>query len=300
MNAAARAVVRGLSFGYRDRGGPLQQARAQLVVVWCAVLGLTVVLYENPIVLVAMLAATLAAARRCRVTAEVLLAVALATPLVALTTLVNPIASQQGLTVLVAGIDLPLIGTFDVTREAVIYGLVLGLRAVTVFAICALYVCTVDPDELLRLLRRHSARSAITASLAVRFVPVLARDGMRLAEARECRPGPKPGAATVVRAMFARSLDRAGDAALALETRGYALARPVRGERRRWCRADTATLISAALALTLLAGGCVLGLAGFEDYPLTEIGDGSADVAFAALLALAVVGPLLTVRRMAR
>ena len=34
----------------------------------------------------------------------------------------------------------------------------------------------VDPDELLKALRRISYRSALTASLATRLVPVLARD----------------------------------------------------------------------------------------------------------------------------
>ena len=34
----------------------------------------------------------------------------------------------------------------------------------------------VDPDELLRMFRRVSYRSALTATLATRLVPVLARD----------------------------------------------------------------------------------------------------------------------------
>lgn len=275
----------------------MQAARAELVVAWCAALGLAVVLFENPIVLAATLAATFVIARRCRVTGEVLLAVALAAPLALLSALINPIVSQQGLTVLVAGVRLPLVGTFDVTREAVNYGLILGLRAIAVFAICALYVNSVDSDELLRLLRRRSARTAITASLAVRFVPVLARDGVRLAEARECRPGPKPGAASVVRAMFSRSLDRAGDAALALETRGYALARPLRAERRAWKTADSAVALSALLVTSLLVAGRILGLAVFEDYPLTEIGLAPKDLAFAAAVTLAAVAPLFVVRK---
>ncbi|MBK5230864.1 MAG: hypothetical protein JJE27_06810, partial [Thermoleophilia bacterium] len=174
MNAA-NAIARGLSFGYRPRGGPLQQARATAAIGWFLALGLVVALYENPLVLVAVLAATFATAARCGVFREVGFAMAFSAPLALLVAIVNPVASQQGLTVLVAGIHLPLLGTFDITREAVVYGLVLGLRAFALFAVCALYVCTVDPDELLRVLRRYSVRSAITASLAVRFVPVLAR-----------------------------------------------------------------------------------------------------------------------------
>ncbi|MFY9264460.1 MAG: energy-coupling factor transporter transmembrane component T [Solirubrobacterales bacterium] len=291
MSATTDAIVRGFSFGYRDRGGVLQQTRATLVVAWCATLGLIVVLYENPLVLAATFAATLTIAHRCRVLGEVLFAVVLAAPLAALTAVINPIASQQGLTVLVAGIDLPVLGVIDITQEALVYGQILALRGVTVFAICALYVNTVDPDELLRVLRRFSVRSAITASLAVRFVPVLARDGLRLSEARECRPGKKPGARAIVRAMFARSLDRAGDSALALETRGYALAGPLRLDRRRWRAADRAVALSALALFGLMIAGRVAGLAGFEDYPLTVIETGPQDAGFALLIAAAAAVP---------
>src|SRR5690242_21570893 len=50
----------------------------------------------------------------------------------------------------------------------------------------------------LRLLRRVSYRSALTAALATRLVPVLARDASRMNEAARCRPHP-PGRAAVAR-----------------------------------------------------------------------------------------------------
>ncbi|MGB0890605.1 MAG: CbiQ family ECF transporter T component, partial [Solirubrobacterales bacterium] len=181
MNAVAETAVKALSFGYRDRGGVMQQARASIVVGWCVALGLVVALYENPIVLAFVGVAALCTAVRCGVIREVSFVLMIAAPIGLLMALINPIATQNGITVLVAGLHFPVLGTFDVTLEAVNYGLILGLRSLVIFAICALYVSTVDPDDLLRLLRRRSVRSAITASLAVRFVPVLARDGMNMA-----------------------------------------------------------------------------------------------------------------------
>ena len=70
-------------------------------------------------------------------------------------------------------------------------------------------------------------RSALTAALAVRLVPVLGRDARRLADARRCRPdaGPRPNAAErlqIVRAVATGALDRALDVAATLEVRGYA------------------------------------------------------------------------------
>lgn len=297
MSTTGAALSRVLSFGFRPGAGPLQSARVTVATGWTAALGLVVALYESPLVLAAALCAIFAVARACGVVRDVAFAVALAAPLALLMALVNPIASQQGLTVLVADVHLPLVGSFDVTREAVAYGLILGLRALVVFAIAALFVCTVDPDELLRVLRRFSVRSAITASLAVRMVPVLARDGERLAEARACRPGEPPAAATVVRATFARSIDRAGDTALALETRGYALAEPLRTELPPRTLADRAIALSGAAVVAAAVAGKAAGLAEFIDYPLTYAASAPADLAFAVSLALiAAAGPLAAAR----
>lgn len=300
MSRAADTATRVLSFGYRDRGGPLQQARATTVVLWCVALGLVLALFMNPIVLVAVLIAVAIMAWRCRVVPEMVIALAISLPVTILIALVNPIASQQGVTVLVAGIHLPLIGTFDITQEAVIYGLVLGLRSAAIFAVCALYVCTVSPDELLRVLRRYSVRSAITASLAVRFVPTLARDGANLATARACRPGAPPSTGAVIRAAFARSLERAGDSALALETRGFALARPMRVAPDPRGAADYFVGASSIGVLAFAIAGAIEGTAGFVAYPLVEISTGAADLAFAAAIVVAAALPVVLPRRTVR
>lgn len=300
MSRAADTAARVLSFGYRDRGGPFQQARATTVIAWCVALGLAIALFMNPIVLAAILVVVAVTAWRCRVVGEMLVGLAISLPITIAIALVNPIASQQGVTVLAAGLHLPLIGTFDITQEAVVYGLILGLRTSAIFAVCALYVCTVSPDELLRVLRRYSVRSAITASLSVRFVPTLARDGANLAVARACRPGEPPSTATVVRAAFARSLERAGDSALALETRGFALARPMRVEPPRRRAVDHVLVLSALLVVALTIGGTAAGVAGFTAYPRAEIATGLQDIAFAVLIAAAALLPALCPREESR
>lgn len=297
MSSAADTAARVLSFGFRDRGGPLQQARATTVIGWCVALGLAIALFMNPVVLAAILLVVAVMAWRCRVVGEMCVGLLISLPITIAIALVNPIASQQGVTVLLAGVHLPLIGTFDVTQEAVVYGLILGLRTSAIFAVCALYVCTVSPDELLRVLRRYSVRSAITASLSVRFVPTLARDGANLAAARACRPGEPPSTATVVRAAFARSLERAGDSALALETRGFALARPMRVVPPPRRPVDYLLILSAALVAALAIAGTAAGLASFTAYPRTAIGAEPADLALAGLIACAALLPALQARR---
>ena len=79
-----------------------------------------------------------------------------------------------------------MLGQLDVTAEATAYGGVLALRALIVIACFALHSAAVDPDDLLRAFRRISFRSALTAALATRMVPVLARDARRLHDAQRC------------------------------------------------------------------------------------------------------------------
>ena len=82
-----------------------------------------------------------------------------------LTVLVNVLVSRGGMTVFARLGDWGVLGQVNLTLEAVIYGLVLGLRLLVVTLACLLVVCTANPDELLFSLRRISPRSALTAAL---------------------------------------------------------------------------------------------------------------------------------------
>ena len=101
-----------------------------------------------------------------------------------------------------------------------------GCGRVALILCGALYTAAVDPDEVLRLFRRVSFRSALTATLATRMVPGA---GARLAAAGRCAALPARAAAlaacALMRAATAGVLDRALDVAAALEVRGYGAAR---------------------------------------------------------------------------
>ncbi len=167
----------------------------------------------------------------------------------------------------------------------------MGLRIVVLIAaLGGLMSAAVDPDELLKGLRRISYRSALTAALATRLVPVLARDATRMGDAARCRPEP-PGRLAVVRAAMANSLDRAVDVAAALEVRGYALAgRPARS-RRPWSRHDL-RIAAAALAIAALAiGGALAGVGRAEAYPTLDLAFGPAEWGLAAAFVLLGLAP---------
>src|SRR5439155_18804993 len=173
-------------------------------------------------------------------------------PIAIIIALVNPLVSQNGDTVIMRpGV---LFGhRFDVTLEAVLFGLVAGVRVVVLIAAFGLFNAVVDPDELMRAVRRISYRTALTASLATRLVPVLVRDATRMGEAARCRANPAPRTA-VARAALASALDRAVDVAAALELRGYGSAARPAQVRRPWSRHDIRLAIVAGLLAVVVVG----------------------------------------------
>ena len=161
---------------------------------------------------------------------------------------INALVTRDGATVVFRGPSLPWPGQIDITLEAIAYGGVLGLRILAIFGTAVFLTAAVDPDELLRALRRVSLRSGVTAALAMRLFGVLRRDAHRLADAQRCLPGGGASRLAILHAVTAGALDRATDVAATLEVRGFgAGARPPR-MHRPWSRHDYAFAASRARA----------------------------------------------------
>lgn len=278
--------------------GPLHRASPAKAVSFLGAFALIAFLFSNPLVLVAdggavILVGLAAGARRA-----VVAALRLAVPLLVLMTLVNALVYHRGDTILLRGWELPVIGNTDVTLESLAAGFMIGLLAVVVILVFAVYSACVDPDRVLRALRPVARRSALTAALVVRMVPVTAGDAARLREAAELRgPAAEPvGRAALMRRLVEGSLDRAIDVAATLELRGHSLGiRPV-ARRERYApvpRLVAATVLLAAIA----AAGLVVGADGFESYPRIEIGTSLSTLALCAALPLAAAIPFAGGRR---
>jgi energy-coupling factor transport system permease protein len=277
---------------HRRRATPLHAARAGVAALWCLVLGVVALSFEHPLLLVALLAITLAAAAAARVGRPVARAVLWSLPFAVVITAVNAVVVRDGVTVVFRGATVPGVGRLDVTAEAIAYGGVLGLRAMAIIATAALLAATVDPDELLRALRRGSLRTGVTAALATHLIPVLARDGRRLADAQRALTGgpPTTGARLgVLRAITAGALDRATDVAATLEVRGFGGSRP-RPRRRPLSRHDVAFAASAVALAAVAAAAAIGGWEGFDAYPRTVAPvDGALLALIAALAGCALI-----------
>jgi energy-coupling factor transport system permease protein len=276
---------------YRRRASPLHAARAGASASFCLALAFAPILFDNPIVLGALLCGVIAAAVGAGVAHDLRRWAVYAAGLALLVVIVNPLVTSDGLTVLWRA------GSFlgrrwDITLEATIYGAVAALRVLDVVLAFALLSVAVDPDELLRALRRISYRSALTAALTTRLVPVLARDASRKSEAARCRPQP-PGRTAVARAAVAGSLERAVELAAALEVRGYSRARRPQVARLPWSRHDVRVLASALAIAGLAVAAKVAGAGGFQAYPTTHVSAGPGEAALAVAFVALAAAPFL-------
>jgi energy-coupling factor transport system permease protein len=287
--------MRGTLLFYRHMPSPLHATRAGVGAVWVAALSLATLLLDHPLLLLTLLAAVLCAgagagvgrllARSMRAAAIVWL------PIV----LVNVLVSRHGLTVFARLGDLGPFGQGDLTLEAVVFGGVIALKVMLLILITTLASLAIDPDETLRILRRLSFRSALTASLATRMIPVLAADAQRLAEAQRTRPqGPargRSGRLGLLRAVVGGSLDRAMDVAATLEVRGFATARRAPRIPRPWSRHDVAFLASAAAIVGVALVGRLGGAARFDAYPEVHAPIGAGTVGLCLALVAAILLP---------
>ena len=280
---------------YRRRASPLHAARAGAGCAYCLALALSALLLSAPLALAAVVVSIAGAAVGAGVAREMRRAALLALPLGLLVMAVNMLVAQGGLTVIARLGDLPVFGQTDITLEATVYGAVLGVRAIALVLCGALYTVAVDPDEVLGLFRRLSFHSALTATLATRMVPVLARDARRLAEAQRCRPGAPPSRLQLMRATTSGVLDRALDVAAALEVRGYGAARRPRDRdtriRRPYSRHDIAFGVSAVAIVALAIGARVAGLVPFSADPSLHAPVGAGAVGVAAAIAICALLP---------
>jgi energy-coupling factor transport system permease protein len=283
-------------FFYRRQATPLHATRALLGALWASALVAATLLLFHPLALLTLTLAVLGAAAGTKVWHELAgrlrLAVMVALPIV----VINVLVSREGLTVFARLGDLGPFGQGDLTVEALVYGAVIALKVTLLILITTLAGLAIDPDELLRVLRRLSFRSALTASLATRMVPVLAADAQRLAEAQRTRPdGPARstrGRVALLGAVLGGSLDRAMDVAATLELRGYAIASVRAGRLREpWSRHDLAFAAASGAVLALALVGRLTGALAFNAYPLIHMRLDAGTLALCVALAAAVLLP---------
>jgi energy-coupling factor transport system permease protein len=282
-------------FFYRRLPSPLHTARAGVGALWAAALSVAALVLYHPLVLLALLLAVLCAGAGAGVGRALARSLRTAAIVSVPIVVVNVLVSREGLTVFARLGDLGPFGQGNLTVEALVYGAVIALKVTLIMLVTTLASLAIDPDELLRILRRLSFRSALTASLATRMLPLLAADAQRVAEAQRTRPEGSPrgarGRVALLRALVGGSLDRAMDVAATLELRGFASAHRAPRTSRPWSRHDTAFLLSAAAVLALSVFGRLAGAVSFDAYPELHATVSAGTIVLSAGLVAAVLLP---------
>jgi energy-coupling factor transport system permease protein len=290
--------MRGSALAYVHRPGPIGDAGALAASCFLGAFVLVAFVCSSPVVLAGVLAAAVVvgisagAGRALAATAR--WGIWLGVLIVA----VNCVAAQRGETILVRGWDLPVLGPVDVSAEALAEGGVLALRILGVMLLFAVHTASVDPDRMLRLLRPVAGRSALTAGLIARMVPLAARDHARLREAAALRgPGAAPvGRAALLRRLVAGALDRSVEVAATLELRGYARGAPSAPGIRRPSRHDGLLFVTAGVVAAGAVATRIAGAGDFDAYPTVSVDAGTATLALALAMPLAAWLPFARAR----
>ena len=290
-----------VAFAYAPRPGPLGAARPLVAGLYLAPLAVICFSFSSPLVLAAAGAAALVAAAASGAARAALAPLRYGLVLAATVILVNALVSQRGDTVLLRGWELPVLGRIDVTLEALAEGGILALRILAALIVFAAWSACVDPDRILKAVRPFAARSALTATLISRLVPLAAADATRLGEAASLRgPAAAPvGRAALARRLVAGALDRSVDIAATLELRGYGLGTPTRVRPRRAPGEPLLVLAGLLIAVAAIVAASA-GVGGIETYPVLAGGFETGTLVFALSLPLLAALPFCTRRELRR
>lgn len=243
------------------RRNPLQMASLGAVSLYLGAFLTTGFFSSDPLVLVGAATGAGVAGLACGAGRAVRFSLKLGLLLLVTMVVVNSLVTDRGATVLARFGEWPLLGRVDVTLEAIAAGAVIGLRALATMVVLGVWSACVNPDRILQAAHGVARRSALTATLVSRLVPLAAEDLSRIGETARLRgPAAAPvGRAAMANRLLGSSLDRAVDVAATLELRGYGLDHPVgRADRvrSRFDRRFTITgILLAGLAVFLLVTG---------------------------------------------
>lgn len=192
--------------------------------------------------------------------------------LLAVMTLVNPLFSRSGVTVLFVVNDSP------VTLEALICGAVVATSIVSALCWLRSFSAIMTADKLLYLFGSFSPRLSLVLSIALRYIPLLRRQARRINRAQTalglCVDEGMRGKCRIFSVLTTWALENGIVTADSMTARGCGLGRRTFFSPFRFGRADALlSLLSVALAAITAAGLFICG--GYDYYPEFSAPNGS-------------------------
>jgi len=254
-----------------------------VMTAWALTFMILVAVIEDPVMQLALFAATLPFIYTARIFDRWWGFFKLALVFSVFIIVLNVIFMHQGTTVIYSfPYEVPTMGHFDITLEAFFYSVGISQRLITMITIFAILTYTVNPDEIFELLMkvRFLQRTAFLVSLAVSYVPSLLSDmdnirislqtrGYEIDDAKVVNKIKKSSA--ILLPLLMNSLDRALQKAESMEARAYGTGK---GRTclfdRRLTRYDTLLLAVSLLPAIAVALSLWLPVGKYQYYPQLE------------------------------
>jgi energy-coupling factor transport system permease protein len=272
-----------MNFRYTEQESLIHQINPLVKLVWAVSLTVVAVILDHPLFLLALLLSTLPVVAAGRVWRKWAALMQLTLYLCLAITLINVLVSYHGSHVLwQTDVKIPVLGYPAITLEALLFGVGMSLRLLTVISVFAIVTLTVHPDDILQALYKIKIphKSVLVMSLAARFLPVLAADAERISAVQQSR-GLRlehgnlvqriKNRSAVLIPLMSNSLDRTVQLAEAMESRAFGS-----GKTRVFYKLMRIKGLEwLALSLSLLAVGLAVliawnGWAAYQYFPTAD------------------------------
>lgn len=302
-----------MSFRYRSKDTPVHALNPFCILLWVTGIVILSLIIEHPLYLALLFVATLPLVAAAHIWKEWANSLKMLLLLGVFIIFVNTLVVSQGAHVLIeTPFTIPALGKLNVTLEAIIFGLVMTVRLLTMVSAFAILNFTVNPDDLLLALIKMKLpyKSVLVTSMSTRFVPTVIEDMERLTDVQRTRGMEMDQGtffqrigkrSTILIPLLANSLDRTIQVAEAMESRGFG-----QGSGRTFYRSirfslfDIISLIVIAIPFIAAAVLCASGYGSYQYYPsLDTISMNTNGILLTILLflLLIVIVPLSSLKR---
>lgn len=175
--------------GYQQKNTPVHHLHPLVVVLWVIGIIVSCLVFQDPLLLLVVFFSMIPVVLMGKITRSWWSFIRLALWLSVIIIGINLVINQQGDTILFTMKHLPLLSTFQISLESILFAVMMSLRLLCMISAFALLSLLINPDILLQLALklRFPLKSVLTTSIALRFVPVLFQDVHTLQDSIQTR-----------------------------------------------------------------------------------------------------------------
>jgi energy-coupling factor transport system permease protein len=222
-----------MKFRYTDKDSPVHQLNPLTKLAWVMSLTVLTFILDHPLALLCLFLVTLLPVISAGIRREWASFMKFSLFLCLTIIIINVLFSYHGAHVLwKMPVRIPVVGVPQITLEAIVFGLSMSLRLLTLISAFTIFSLTVHPDDILQSMLKLKVpyKSVLVASLSTRFVPLLMDDAGRIRDLQRSR-GLETDRGNILRRiknqaavlvpLLSNSLDRTVQLAEAMEARGF-------------------------------------------------------------------------------